>query len=650
MDATPVLFWFDLSDVRKGLLHVDDAFVHSQEVRGDDAITFRSLEEPAKYDRILWQDRQDERWREHVVSEYRAVGNGTYEVRAESALTETRLDFMEAFRLENASYTKLLQRVLPYTRFAEGSAGMGAKASATAWITRKSVYDALRKIESIYGIEFDLAIEVDEDAQKVTVRKLGFSAEQGAWRGVRLTKGKNLHAGEVRVKADEVVTALYGFGASFGAYDEDGNPTGGFTRRLTFGSVNGGKNYVEDARAKERWGRVGADGERLNNFGYVVFEDVEKPLALYNATHAELQKRTNPAVAYVVAEEIDCTGLDVRLGDVIVVSDEAAGKPCHCGMRVVRRTRTFDEALVAAGIKEPDAPVATTELSLSLALRDAECVNGDDIDLRYTFGLAATDVYRYDLAVRNNLKHPVYSVRVQFPVAELDETVSYLAAGEERLFTFAVSPTDSQVAAGAFSCTASASCPAGNVGLASEYAACSLIKSHALPLTTAEKPVDTIPVDLAGDGTFANPYTVADMRRCVCVSSDESALEDVWLCGYIVGWAAMDQANGLSASTLHLSAAGAVASNIVLADAANETSAAAMCAVNLSTATKNRKAVRTALNLKEKPRMLGVKVYVFGDVLRYGRETGMKRTDRYRYEVGGYWYGYATNDGALLDI
>ena len=48
--------------------------------------------------------------------------------------------------------------------------------------------------------------------------------------------------------------------------------------------------------------------------------------------------------------------------------------------------------------------------------------------------------------------------------------------------------------------------------------------------------------------------------------------------------------------------------------------------------------------------MLGVKVYVFGDVLRYGRETGMKRTDRYRYEVGGYWYGYATNDGALLDI
>lgn len=613
----------------------------------------------------------------------RALDSDTYKVHAESTLFETRLDFLEAFRLEDASYYKVLEKLVPYTRFVAGDYGFGGVNQATAWITRKSVLQAIRKLEELYAVEFYVDIEVDEERQCVSERKLCFCAEQGAWRGLRLVRNKNLDSGELIVKADEVVTALYGFGSSFGAYDEDRNPTGGFTRRLTFGSVNGGVDYVEDERAKERYGRLDATGERMNNYGHVIFDDIEKPGTLHLRTHQELQKLTLPKVGYVIADELDMSERHVGLGDVAMVVDEVDGETYRCGMRATRRVRrfgdgfmqkvrfgeitagtrshfaayerkcsevaSFDDALIKAGLKEPDVvEVPDTALSMQLKLRSAKRADGEDIDLRYDFDLRVDDVYRYDVSVRNNLACSVGSVSVSVPVADLSEENVYIGAGSEKLYSFALSPDAQQIAAGAITCVAQVSCPGGNIGLALEYASCSLSASHTLPLTSIPKPIDDIPDDLTGDGTFENPYTVADLRRCVCVSTNEAAFEDVWLSGYIVGWADMDANNGLSADTLRLGANDATASNIVLADAPNATSVNGMCAVNLSTATKRRKAERTALNLEDNPGMLGVRVWVQGDVLRYGRETGMKRTDEYRFcDASGQWHGWWTANGQL---
>lgn len=683
MEGAPLLFWYTLDGSRKGLLHQTSPMRHVEEVCKRDDLYIVCRERPEKYDRVLWHDGEDDIWREHYVREVMTLGDGTHEAMCESALFETRLDFMEAFRLENASYYDVLAKIVPYTRFEAGTYGFGGVSEATAWITRKSVLEAIRKVEEIYNVEFRLDIEVDEDAQCVGSRKLSFSAEQGAWRGVRLTRGKNLDKGTLVVEADDVVTALFGYGSSFGAYDEDGNATGGFTRRLTFGSVNNGMNYVEDVRAKERYGRKNADGTYRNNFGHVIFDDIEKPDALYRKTHEELQRRTSPKVSYDIEGDLDMSERRIGLGDTVLVTDAVAGVRHRCGMRVIRRERTFgkefhqmvrlgaitagarsafeayerrcgkvttfDDALVAAGIKEPPSVVVPgAALGISLALKSAKRVDGTDIDLRYDFDVATDDVYRYDLVVRNNLDVSVYGVSVDVARASIAERNVYISKGSEKLYTFVVSPSSADVSAGTFTCSASASCPAGNVGLASEYAACNVSAAHTLPESNVPKPVDTIPDDLTGDGTFENPYTVADMRRCVCVSSNDSAIEDVWLCGYMVGWADMDAVSGLTATTLHLGAAGAVASNIVLADTGAETEVSKMCAVNLSTATKRRKAVRAALNLSDNPQMAGVRVWVQGDVLRYGRETGMKRTDEYRFcDASGKWHGWWTIDGSL---
>lgn len=678
----PLLFWFGLDGKRLGILHVVGSLEHTEVIREEDKLVFSCVEVPSKYDRVLWWDTYDAVWREHYVRTVTKRCDGMYEVVAESVLFETRLDFVDTFRLEDASYTKVLDKVIPYTRFDKGTSGFGGVSSATAWIMRKSVLEALRKLEELYSIEFYVTIEVDEDTQSVAARKLCFCAEQGMWRGLRLVRGKNLDTGELVVCADEVITALYGYGASFGAYDEDGNATSGFTRRLTFGSENGGVDYVEDSRAKERYGRKGADGTYRNNFGHVIFPDVEKPADLYRKTHAALQELTQPKRTYVIDGEIDLTSVSVGFGDVVLVCDECADGPVRVGMRVVQRRRTFeregtnigteavttkvrlgeiaagarshfatferrcgkirsfDEALVKAGLKEPTGPSADVALGVEIRLKSAKRVDGSDIDIRYTFAVATDDVYSYDVVVKNNLDAYVSGVAVSVPAAGVSESGLSLTRLSEKLYTVEVTPSAADVVARVFTLSATASCSAGNVGLASEYAACTVSASHSLPASTLVKPVNVIPSDLKGAGTFDEPYTVADLRRCVCVSSTEAALEDVWLCGYIVGFAAMDSQSGLCAETLRLGSTNAGASNIVLADSASETDVAKVCAVNLSTATKRRRAVRAALNLVDKPQMVGTKVWVLGDVVRYGGESGLKRVDEYAFrDASGQWHG-----------
>ncbi len=680
----PALHWFGLDDVRKGVLHAIGDVVHSEEVRGEDAIAFTCAEVPEKYDRILWWDVQESCWREHIVRETRSGFDGMCKVVADSTMSELKLDFMEACRFENVAYSDVLKWFIPYTRFAAGSCAFGGVGSATGWFTRMSAYEVMRELEEMYGVEFYVELVVDEDAQRVAERKLSFAPELGEWRGKRLTRGKNLPNGRLHVRADEVITAMYGFGSSFGAYDEDGNATGGFTRRLTFGSVNGGVNYVADERARERYGRPRTDGSRQHNFGYAIFDATEKPERLYTQTHAALQERNSPRVSYEIEGDVDCTGEDVRLGDTVVVADVVDDAPYRCGMRVVGRIRTFGDfgqmrvrlgeitagsrsafaayerrcatvasfadAMVKAGLREPEGGTLTDALSVTLTLRGAARADGSDIDLRYAFEVLEGDVYRYDIEVENRLDRPVFDVRVRFARSGLDETLVYVAAGASKLYTYQVSPAASDIAAGAFSCNAVVSCPERFAGTSQHYAACEASAASALPLTATPKPASTIPDDLTGDGTFANPYTIADLRRCWCASSNESTFEDAWVSGFIVGWADMDAGYRLSAASLRLAADGASASNIVLADAPTAVDVSQCAGVNLSTATRRRKAVRAALNLSDNPQMLGRKVYVQGDVLRYGGETGMKRTDEYRYcDESGYWHGWNTYLGQLME-
>ncbi len=71
--------------------------------------------------------------------------------------------------------------------------------------------------------------------------------------------------------------------------DEDGNLTGGYDRKLTFGGVNGGQNgWSADALA--RWGRPDGKGGKAHVFGDVEFSDCEDAAELKKLTEAQLAK------------------------------------------------------------------------------------------------------------------------------------------------------------------------------------------------------------------------------------------------------------------------------------------------------------------------------------------------------------------------
>jgi hypothetical protein len=113
-----------------------------------------------------------------------------------------------------------------------------------------------------------------------------------------------------------------------------------------------------------------------------------------------------------------------------------------------------------------------------------------------------------------------------------------------------------------------------------------------------------------GDGSEANPYTVADVIGLAV----EAGTEEVWVKGYIIGaWAEAGKIDNTKAS------------NIVLADAADETAAAKMIPIQL----KANSDPRAALNVVDN-NTIGAQVMVKGLLMTYFTVAGVKETSDYK--------------------
>ena len=118
----------------------------------------------------------------------------------------------------------------------------------------------------------------------VTARRVSLRGRVGADNGKRFTYTKDLVSVTREVDEGNVATALYGYGKAPESTDDDGNLTGGYERKLTFGDVNGGKNWVGDADALARWGRPDGRGGKTHVFGDVEFGDCEDARELLSLT------------------------------------------------------------------------------------------------------------------------------------------------------------------------------------------------------------------------------------------------------------------------------------------------------------------------------------------------------------------------------
>ena len=114
-----------------------------------------------------------------------------------------------------------------------------------------------------------------------------------------------------------------------------------------------------------------------------------------------------------------------------------------------------------------------------------------------------------------------------------------------------------------------------------------------------------------GDGTEANPYTVADVIGLAVTTGTE----DVWVTGFVMGAWKQDP-GAWDADTK---------SNIILADAADETEATKMIAAGFPTG-----AVRDALNVVENDWLVGKQVSVKGQQQAYFGGPGIKNVSDYK--------------------
>ncbi|MBR3225949.1 MAG: phage tail protein [Atopobiaceae bacterium] len=337
----PTLYWFDRWDERIGLLRVVGELVHTEELNGEDTLEFCSYEVPAKGDRLLWLD--GETWREHVVVRTEEPLEGLCSVYAESSLCEMLDDFIEEAQLVSRTARQALTAVLAPTRWS--IAYCASLGTAGALIYHQNALWALRRVAEVWGGEVTPVITVANG--RVASRAIRLDEERGEWRGLRFTYGKNMAGCTRTVLEQDVYTALYGFGAGLPFTDEDGNYKAGYRRKLTFGEINGGLNYVADESAKLVWGRWNADRTaRVHSFGQVTFSDVTEPERLIVLTRRALAEATQPKVSY----EIDVAALDgddAELGDTVAVIDTSRDPEWRLTARIVRRVRTFGETVVA---------------------------------------------------------------------------------------------------------------------------------------------------------------------------------------------------------------------------------------------------------------------------------------------------------------
>ena len=362
--AVPQLWWFDRFDDRIGILPVVGELMHTEELNGEDTIEFETREVPAKGDRLLWCDGST--WREHVVVRTDEPLEGLCSVYAESSLCELLDDFIEEQHLVSRTAAQALAVVLAPTRWTIASCDVTGAAGCVLY--HVNALWALRRVAEVWGGEVTVVIGVSNG--RVSSRSIRLDEQRGSWHGVRFTYGKNMAGCTRTVLEQDVYTALYGFGAGLPVTDEDGRYTGGYRKKLTFGEVNGGVNWVGDEQARLVWGRWNADRTaKVHSFGQVVFSDCDDPVKLLALTRKALVEAVQPKVSY----EVDVATLDggeCDLGDTVAVIDSSRSPEWRLKARLVKRVRTFGDTVicrVTIGTVQPVDYAVTSSLAADVA-------------------------------------------------------------------------------------------------------------------------------------------------------------------------------------------------------------------------------------------------------------------------------------------
>ena len=309
------------------------SLTHTDELNGEDSVDIVTTFALKQGYRLVWVDRLG-KVHEHVCQDPKGLhagGDTVYTDTAINSICETYGDYIEDKRPYGYGFLQALNVCLGPTRWTAGTVDQTGTVDKGLTFYHTSAREALQSILKCGG---ELETEIAVTGGKVTSRRVGIRSHRGVKGGHRrFTYTKDL-ASVSRTEHYGAITACYGYGKGI---ETD---TGGYGRKLTFGDINNGKNYVEDATALKLYGRPDGRGGRAHVFGQYENSNCEDAATLLAETHAYFDSRKEPGMTYE-ADAVDLVqfGRDwegVAVGDDVQIVDTCFSPVLRCEGRVTK--------------------------------------------------------------------------------------------------------------------------------------------------------------------------------------------------------------------------------------------------------------------------------------------------------------------------
>lgn len=293
-----------------------------------------------KYDRIVFCDSMGRTCEWIVMSsrESRAKSVPICTVNCYGSMQELSRHFMPTLRRGSKDTpAQALAKALDGTRWSVGRCDEG---SGEYSVYHQSSLASVKDIAKAYKMEVEPVIQLSADGDSIAKRSVSLVKRLGrASTALRLDYGSGLSGIDRVLSADDVVTRLYCYGKGVQTTDDDGNATGGYSRKITFADINGGKEYIQDDSLLEIWGVPGPDGSLMHTEGIFEDGDCEDKATLLAEGRAALAERSKPIVSYEgTVEALGRAGFDANacdLGDNLQMVDTIFPKPLRLSGRVL---------------------------------------------------------------------------------------------------------------------------------------------------------------------------------------------------------------------------------------------------------------------------------------------------------------------------
>lgn len=309
------------------------ALTHTDELNGEDSVDIATTFALKQGYRLVWVDRLGE-VHEHVCQDPKGLhagGETVYTDTAINSICETYGDYIEDKRPYGYGFLQALNVCLEPTRWTAGTVDQPGAVDKGLTFYHTNSRESLKSILECGG---ELETEIEVSGGKVASRKVGIRSHRGAKGGHRrFTYTKDLTSVS-RTEHYGAITACYGYGKGI---ETD---TGGYGRKLTFGDINNGKSYVEDATALKLYGRPDGRGGHAHVFGQYENPNCEDAATLLAETRAYFNSRKEPGVTYE-ADVVDLVqfGRDwegVAVGDDVQIVDTCFSPALRCEGRVTK--------------------------------------------------------------------------------------------------------------------------------------------------------------------------------------------------------------------------------------------------------------------------------------------------------------------------